>query len=161
MSAKTSFPISFSLANTHVYVHQEVIAAFQQARQKKFENERFGVIIGSKNKDDECYWIEHLTKPHPGDQSSFTSFTLEDPAHQAIVNQKFIESEGHLAYLGTWHTHPEQFPEPSSVDRRDWRSCLARNGDRQLFFCIVGTGEFRFFKMHGGRFNRMRMTHHF
>ena len=164
MCVKTTFPFSFSLESTQIYVHKDVVAAFQLARQKKNENERFGVIIGSKDKDKdkdkECYWIEHLTKPCPGDKSSFTSFTLEDPAHQSIVDQKFKESQGHLAYLGTWHTHPEPFPEPSTVDRRDWKKCLARNDDRQIFFCIVGTREFRFFKMHGGKFKRMKMTHH-
>ncbi|MFB2706983.1 Mov34/MPN/PAD-1 family protein [Marinobacter shengliensis] len=159
MCVETAFPVLFADESTHVYIHEDVVAAFQQARQSGNEKERFGVIIGSKDNGKECYWIEYLTEPYSGDDSGFKSFTLKDPAHQAVVDQKFKESDGRLAYLGTWHTHPEPFPAPSSVDLRDWSKCLSRNDDRQLFFCIVGTSEFRFFRRQNRKFHQMKMTH--
>ncbi len=160
MCVETSFPLLFSDGSTYVYIHKDVVTEFKQARQWSNENERFGVIIGSKDIDKECYRIEHLTKPYPGDYSSVTTFTLQDSGHQAFVDQKFKESRGQLAYLGTWHTHPEPYPSPSSVDRRDWNKCLSRNDDRQLFFCIVGTSEFRVFRKQGGKFKRMKLIEH-
>ena len=30
-------------------------------------------------------------------------------------------------YIGTWHTHPTQFPTPSDVDLADWKNKLQYN----------------------------------
>ncbi|EQA8051349.1 Mov34/MPN/PAD-1 family protein, partial [Escherichia coli] len=46
---------------------------------------------------------------------------------------------GHLAYLGTWHTHPEKDPYASYIDIRDWKNCKLRNPGQMLFFIIIGT----------------------
>lgn len=50
-----------------------------------------------------------------------------------------------MAYLGSWRTHPEFDPTPSSVDRIDWAQAVSQDryeGDC-LFFLIVGTKKIR------------------
>lgn len=50
------------------------------------------------------------------------------------------ESTGTRIYLGDWHSHPEDDPKPSCVDRRDWNRVLKRAVYEQdfLLFAIVG-----------------------
>uniref|UniRef100_UPI003CED28D9 Mov34/MPN/PAD-1 family protein n=1 Tax=Enterobacter cloacae complex sp. 280C5 TaxID=3395861 RepID=UPI003CED28D9 len=45
-------------------------------------------------------------------------------------------SDGFLVYLGEWHTHPEDFPQPSSTDLRSWRTGL--KDDRANGFAYYG-----------------------
>ncbi|MFX9397410.1 Mov34/MPN/PAD-1 family protein, partial [Acinetobacter baumannii] len=54
-------------------------------------------------------------------------------------------SNGTSVYLGTWHSHPQNIPTPSNIDYADWKSCILRNPDRQLFFAIVGIQAIRIF----------------
>lgn len=107
--------------------------------------EGFGVLIGSCKKSENSCQIVSVTTPYDKDSSSRTLFYLQDPSHQRTVDKAFAESEGCLAYLGTWHTHPEPDPNPSMIDIQDWLSCINRNPDRQLFFVIVGTKQTRVF----------------
>lgn len=105
------------------------------------DDERFGVIIGSRSETLNEYNIEMVTAPFPKDESTRHSFLLKDENHQSAVNRAFEDTVGTSAYLGTWHTHPELIPTPSTIDKKDWKSCTIRNRDRQLFFVIVGTQE--------------------
>ena len=48
-------------------------------------------------------------------------------------------------YMGVWHTHPEDIPEPSSTDWNDWRSSMnnEKSGCGYLIFLIAGRKQFR------------------
>lgn len=123
-----------------LHIHERVQEIFTAARQiQLYDNERFGVLIGSKCVDKEHYWIEYATQPLPNDQSTRSSFVMQDPGHQRTIDAEFISSSGQNIYMGTWHTHPQRKPIPSTVDRNDWHRCIKRNVDRQLFFLIIGT----------------------
>jgi integrative and conjugative element protein (TIGR02256 family) len=47
--------------------------------------------------------------------------------------------------MGTWHTHPQNIPEPSLTDWNDWRETLEKDqtGSEYAFFIIIGLIEFR------------------
>ncbi len=123
-----------------------VLQAWEEYRQVEMHDpERFGVIIGSRTEGKKEYWIESVTKPYAGDQAARSSFRLQDQNHQNSVDVAFEQSDGTSIYLGTWHTHPELIPAPSSIDKNDWVSCIRRNSGRQLFFVIVGLSEIRVF----------------
>ncbi|MEL4015385.1 Mov34/MPN/PAD-1 family protein [Dryocola clanedunensis] len=120
-------------------VHQKVYCTWEAYRQiDKTAPEAFGILIGGKSLDNEQYKLVEITEPKAGDLCSRTHFILKDPGHQFIVNQRHVDSKGELAYLGTWHTHPEDVPYASMTDIDDWKKCVKRNLDRQLFFVIVG-----------------------
>ena len=101
--------------------------------------EAFGILIGSCEELTGHCRIESVTTPNKLDIQSRFQFLLKDPEHQKTVDQAYRQSQGHLGYLGTWHTHPETNPNPSTVDIKDWLKCESRNPDRPLFFVIVGT----------------------
>jgi len=132
---------SFAKNETYIYVNELVLEVFTAARQTDpTDSERFGVLIGSKSLGEEHYWIEQVTQPLAQDKATRTSFTMQDPGHQRTIDAYFKKSKGKSIYLGTWHTHPQRIPSPSSIDRKDWHCCIERNQDRQLFFLIIGTG---------------------
>ena len=142
ISVSSDYTYSFEKNGFCLHVHERVHQIFDAARQTApHDHEKFGVLIGSKTVDEEQYWIEHVTQPLPRDQSTRTSFTMMDPGHQKALDKFFKKSGGQNIYMGTWHTHPQKFPTPSHIDRSDWRSCIRRNIDRQLFFFIIGTEQ--------------------
>lgn len=117
--------------------------------------ESFGILIGSCEKATESCRIERITTPGKHDVQYRSRFVLKDPCHQKAVNLAFDRSEGYLGYLGTWHTHPEAIPSPSTVDINDWVACTERNPDRQLYFVIVGTVKTRVFIKHDNQFKML------
>ena len=139
-----------------LHVSKKVINVWENCRQTRKNNtEKFGVMIGYQTDGDDEYWIELVTTPFSNDRSTRLSFLLQDKNHQNIVNTEFMESGGTSIYLGTWHTHPENIPSPSVVDRKDWISCIKRNPDRQLFFVIVGIKELRVYVRNSFGFRKL------
>jgi integrative and conjugative element protein (TIGR02256 family) len=54
------------------------------------------------------------------------------------VDKAYESSDQLLGYIGTWHTHPQDIPIPSGIDKIDWKSHEQENPDRPLFFIVVG-----------------------
>lgn len=126
--------------NFSVNISKKVKDTWDSYRQfQSMAPEAFGVLIGNKELTAECYDLVEVTVPQKGDRCSRMSFTLKDPQHQRTVDHLHKISGGQLVYLGTWHTHPEKIPHASCVDIMDWKECMFRNKDRQLFFVIIGT----------------------
>lgn len=151
ISVDSEYTINFSKNGVHLHIHESVHEVLTASRQTgRNDLERFGVLIGSKSLDEDRYWIEHVTQPMPRDVSTRTSFIMQDPGHQKTLDKYFKKSGGQNIYMGTWHTHPQKTPTPSSIDRSDWRICIKRNVDRQIFFLIIGTykGKAYFFGKH-------------
>lgn len=107
-----------------------------------------GVLLGRHLLDNDDVVVDEITSPQRGDRQSRTGF-FRGPQHQAIANQRWKSSGGTIAYLGSWHTHPENDPMFSPTDRRDWEQAVRRDkfpGDR-LFFVIVGMRRTRVWTM--------------
>ena len=62
------------------------------------------------------------------------------------------EQSNHIkAYLGEWHTHDQDNPSPSFVDKRSWLRISKRNNNfDQSCFIIVGHKEFRLWNIANG-----------
>ena len=137
-----NYGTSFSGIGITIHFSDVVWNKWNENRQiNSTDHECFGVLIGSCSIDLDEYWIESITTPFSQDNSSRFSFRLNDNKHQETVNQQFDSANGEQIYLGTWHTHPESHPTPSSIDTEDWQLCKKRNSGRRLFFVIVGTSE--------------------
>ena len=88
--------------------------------------------------------VDEVTVPQSTDRRTRFSF-FRSKKHEAIAKERWQAEASTLAYLGLWHTHPEDSPTPSSVDRSDWEQAVAKDtfdGPR-LFFPIVGRKEIR------------------
>ena len=140
-----------------VYVADNVMNTWQAHRQlRQSQPEAFGVLIGTTSQDKRTIWIDQVTTPMPGDVGSRYHFELCDLGHQTSVDLAYEQSMGSAIYLGTWHTHPQDDPSPSGVDKNDWRDCLKRNRQRPLLFVIAGIEETRLFVSWGCFFRTLR-----
>ncbi|USX27265.1 Mov34/MPN/PAD-1 family protein [Oxalobacteraceae bacterium OTU3CINTB1] len=129
-----------------------VEAAVQQMlafRQRSWwQTEAGGVLLGRHLLDTDDVVVDEVTTPQNADRRGRFSF-FRSKKHSAIAQSRWSEEESTLAYLGLWHTHPEAVPNPSGVDRQDWKKALSSDtfhGD-QLFFPIVGIERIRVWSM--------------
>ncbi len=63
-----------------------------------------------------------------------------DTLANKFINEEFERSNGTRVYFGEWHTHPENNPTSSSIDRKAIREIYkeARCPVGLVFFAIVG-----------------------
>jgi integrative and conjugative element protein (TIGR02256 family) len=123
------------------HVVQSLIAHRQHGRESR---EAGGVLLGRHLLDCDDLIVDEITQPSKGDRRSWASF-FRSLAHQTWALNRWRQSAGACAYLGSWHTHPQPDPKPSDTDWADWRHALARDryeGDH-LFFLIVGIDRAR------------------
>lgn len=120
----------------------EQMKAFAQRRLWHFE--AGGVLLGRHLRDCEDVVVDEVTTPQNTDRRSRFSF-FRSKKHEALARERWEDQLSTLAYLGLWHTHPEEYPTPSGVDRRDWTQAVSLDtfeGER-LFFPIIGTRRIR------------------
>jgi len=99
-----------------------------------------GILLGRLIMGSPDIVVDQAVGPSPEDRRGrYFFFRARQPA-QMIIDQAWNDSRQTLNYLGEWHTHPEDDPLPSTVDRRDWAQITARAGFEQssLLFVIVG-----------------------
>lgn len=116
----------------------ETILTFIQDEPHKLESG--GVLLGRHILGTNDIVVDQVTIPLKGDRRCHSSFFRSHFLHQAQINQAWNESKGTRTYLGEWHTHSEQIPSPSIVDRIDWqRKLFVDKFSKCLFFIILGT----------------------
>lgn len=140
------YAVTYEGDNIRVNIHKNILDTWAKYRQiTSFSKEAFGVLIGSCSLDKKEIWINQLTEPYANDKSSRSNFLLRDSNHQKKVDEAYHCSNGVMGYIGTWHTHPELIPTPSTPDKKDWLNCLDRNKERPLVFAIIGIEKIAMF----------------
>lgn len=102
-------------------------------------------MLGRYIIDSQDVVIDKVSFPMPGDRATRTTFFRKKKAHQQIIDREWEASSHTCTYLGEWHTHPEPYPSPSSIDDTTWKRKLKDDivDSDSLFFLIVGTSEMR------------------
>lgn len=86
-----------------------------------------GILIGAyRGKHIE---IDDCTSSLPMDLRTRTRFHRCDPGHQAAAMAAWVASHGTDTFVGEWHTHPEDFPRYSNIDRETWKALMQRSRD--------------------------------
>ncbi|HBO1343781.1 Mov34/MPN/PAD-1 family protein [Pseudomonas aeruginosa] len=121
-----------------VYIHSSVledILKFIQARES--DPEAGGILLG-KVRGPHLEIIE-ATKPSRFDKRLRYLFERSPHGHRRIAFQRWRHSKGEIRYLGEWHTHPEDHPNPSGTDLHEWRKlAVDRIDQRPVLAMIVG-----------------------
>ena len=92
----------------------DVIEKHKQVTKKAKESG--GILLGQV-KGNEVYILK-VTTPNKFDRAARYFFDCNKDAAQVVINYEFINSSQKTIYLGEWHTHPENYPNPSGVDKR-------------------------------------------
>lgn len=109
-----------------------------------WQREAGGVLLGRHLLDSEDVVVDEVTGPQSSDRRTRFSF-FRSKKHEHIAKERWLAEANTIAYLGLWHTHPEDSPTPSSVDRDDWQQAVTNDAfdGARLFFPIVGRKEIR------------------
>ena len=94
----------------------QVIQKYVQSERKSYE--AGGILIGRENCGNSNLIIEFITEPMTADQRSRSRFLRKDKRHLDFFKKLYEENEGVYGYMGEWHTHPENIPQYSFIDRR-------------------------------------------
>ncbi|MCW9050923.1 MAG: Mov34/MPN/PAD-1 family protein [Motiliproteus sp.] len=85
-------------------------------------SEAGGIIVGEYR--EEHVRITELSAPGNLDVQKRSRFYRCSPHHQSYAFQCWRDSGGLKTWVGEWHTHPEDYPNPSNIDRSSWRKNL-------------------------------------
>lgn len=114
------------------------------AQRRWWHTEAGGVLLGRHLLDAPDIVVDEVTTPQNTDRCSRFGF-FRSKKHEALARERWQEQVSTMAYLGLWHTHPQEDPIPSGTDRADWQQAVSHDtfeGER-LFFPIVGTHRIR------------------
>lgn len=132
-------------SNQRLIITSQVVEQWlTHAQRRCWQREAGGVLLGRHLLDTEDVVVDEITSPQTTDRRARLSF-FRSKKHEHIARERWLAEAYSLAYLGLWHTHPEDSPKPSSIDRQDWQHAVANDtfdGPR-LFFPIVGRSEIR------------------
>jgi integrative and conjugative element protein (TIGR02256 family) len=120
----------------------EQMKSFVQRRW--WQAEAGGVLLGRHLLDSDNVVVDEVTTPQATDQRSRFGF-FRSSRHETFARTRWREKSSTMAYLGLWHTHPENDPRPSEVDCQDWQKAVLRDTfeGNYLFFPIVGIQHIR------------------
>lgn len=81
--------------------------------------------------------IQQATVPTAWDKRFRHLFERMPFGHEAIALSRWMASQGTVRYLGEWHSHPEDHPHPSSLDRSEWGSLSAKRQDKRPMLAVI------------------------
>lgn len=102
-----------------------------------------GILVGMLNPVRNSIKITDITEPYSQDKRTRYRFQRMEKGHQEAMNQLWEKSKFKKTYLGEWHTHNQEVPQPSCIDIRNWIKISNKNNNNseKLIFIIVGTKE--------------------
>ncbi|MEQ5790655.1 Mov34/MPN/PAD-1 family protein [Muricauda sp. NFXS6] len=107
-----------SLGDTYLKILPKAFHKMQDYIQDNNSKEEAGGIMLGYYIDANNFIIIEVTLPDQQDKQSRYGFWRTSIIHQRFLNKLFKKSKGKSIYLGEWHTHPEDIPTPSHLDRK-------------------------------------------
>ena len=137
-----------------VHFAKSAVAALMERRQLQTDAaEAGGIMLGRLIADSLDVVVDEVVGPLSQDKRSRFAFFRPRKQAQQIVDRAWATSRGTRIFLGEWHTHPEDDPQPSPQDSRNWRRICERAVVEQefLLFMIVGRKKFRLWEVLKGQ----------
>lgn len=122
---------------TLVSLPERVISVFNSNIQQDDGSEAGGLLLGTVHGSNIA--LVEATVPTFWDKRFRYLFERLPFGHRGIAETRWRNSGGTIRYLGEWHTHPEDYPTPSSLDRREWAALATKRQDgRPVLAVVVG-----------------------
>lgn len=131
--------ISKDLGEISVYIQDSVINIIESFKQKNMKDQEAGGILLGQVVGSNIYILK-VTIPNIFDKSSRCSFVCDKNAAQLIIHYEFLNSDKKTIYIGEWHTHPEDRPFPSGVDRGMIKHQFIKNKLNEPFLILIIQG---------------------
>lgn len=105
-----------------------------------------GVLFGEADEFLEIIWIDEVSGPPPDSVPSPAGFLCGTSGVREMHDEKKNRTNGTVAFVGMWHTHPEGLPNPSPTDLWAMEQLLREGssflGRRFLMLIVGGTSDF-------------------
>lgn len=123
--------ILLSLADSVMVVFESHIQT------QPLDREAGGLLLGSVHSSNIA--VIEATNPTIWDKRLRYFFERMSFGHSSTARARWKASGGIIRYLGEWHTHPEDYPRPSKLDREEWAKLSRTRADgRPMLAVIVG-----------------------
>ncbi len=121
-----------------------------------FTIESGGIIAGTLEPSYKRIVATDITEPQVQDRCSAFAYKRSKFGHQEIMDSLWENSKNSKTYIGEWHTHNQQVPQPSFIDRRNWLNISRRRQNSNwLFFIIIGTKQIGVWTISNGKIVEM------
>lgn len=142
-------PLIMTYLDRTIVVEPSVLIEINQFQQcKAHQPEQGGILLGEWR--GQHMRVTSITRPQPEDKATRHSFIRCGRTHSQLVRTEWEKSDGATNYLGEWHTHPEPYPTPSTIDSTNWKRL---NGPDPVLLMIQGTISVWWGLLVDGQFN--------
>lgn len=117
---------------------EPVLAVFERHIQARPSDcEAGGLLLGTVHGSNIA--VAEATWPTTWDKRFRHLFERMPFGHGRIAQARWKASGGTVRYVGEWHTHPQDYPRPSGLDRTEWNKLTRKRADgRPMLAVIVG-----------------------
>lgn len=124
-------------------IEDEVLSSIYKFNLINYKHENGGVLLGKFNKKEKTYIITNISTTNSEDRKGRYFFIRNKKQAQAIINKYWKNSNGEINYLGEWHTHDEEYPNPSFVDKQLVKQMLNNKNIEidNVFMIILGKNK--------------------
>jgi integrative and conjugative element protein (TIGR02256 family) len=133
----TERDLAFSVEPVLVRIRTQVLATFDEHRQRRFFHREAGGQLFARTRGRE-WEILAATGPRLKDRRSRFSFR---PHRASEQDEIFEHHKRGLDYVGDWHTHPEDMPTPSPDDLSSIGEAVRRSTHHLPGFLLVIVGR--------------------
>ena len=81
--------------------------------------------------------LVEATFPTASDIRSRYSFERLPQGHAEVAQKMWTASQGTVRYLGEWHSHPQDIPIPSGLDRSEWKRLASGRKDKRPYLAVI------------------------
>jgi integrative and conjugative element protein (TIGR02256 family) len=128
----------FALPNStqRLVLMPEALQSFLNYRQKGAEPEAGGLLFAEF--DFPLIRIAEVSTPHITDHRWTTLFVPNRILQRRLIKNVFKRG---LHFVGEWHTHPEPYPKPSSLDLNSASDAFIKSKHELNYFVMVIVGN--------------------
>lgn len=125
--------------DAYILLEPQVVSTLRSHAQLSADAPEAGGILIGYRRGKHLHIVE-ATVPAAGDAQGRFSFFRSSPSHACRARTRWSDSGGTLDYVGEWHTHPEEDPRPSCLDRVEWKKIALAN-QSSFLFVIPGNSD--------------------
>ncbi len=124
-------------------IEDEVLSGIYKFNPINYKNENGGILLGKFNKKNNTYIITNISTTNSKDRKGKYFFIRNKKQAQMVIDKYWKISNGEINYLGEWHTHDEQYPTPSFIDKQLVKQMLNNKNIEinNVFMIILGKDE--------------------
>jgi integrative and conjugative element protein (TIGR02256 family) len=115
-------------------IESKVIKSIFEYRQIGIKDAEAGGILVGEYRSPHIR-ISEMTAPQVDDVRTRTGFHRKSRFHDQFAKACWDNTQGCQTWLGEWHTHPEAYPHPSTIDVTNWVKYLP---SRPMILLIQG-----------------------